>query len=152
LRQYTSAPKLKSDAERNRRKETPMEAVDENSQNGGPTVDGSRRGGPGSAGLPENSDVSPRGRRGGPVSAVGKQRSRTNAVRHGLTATTLIDEIFGPANLQRVRHALVEEWRPATPTEGHLVDELARHAAELELAERAEEAVLRSGAPGLRDC
>jgi len=82
--------------------------------------------------------------RGGPRTAEGKARSRGNALQHGLTARTLLDD----ALLQHHKESLRAEWYPASPTEEFLVEQLARHAAALDLVERAEPAVLRLGAQG----
>ncbi len=84
--------------------------------------------------------------RGGPRTDAGKLESRTNATRHGLTATTLLPAILGPENLQKHLLSLRGEWQPKTPTQELLVTEMARHAAALVLVEHAELAVLRTGA------
>lgn len=76
----------------------------------------------------------------------GRHGSRGNAVKHGLTATTLLPAVLDSDSLQRHLERLRDEWRPQTPTQDILVHELARHAAALEMAARAESAVLRSGA------
>ena len=84
--------------------------------------------------------------RGGPRTAAGKANSRLNALKHGLTATTLLPFILSAEIIEDHRERLRAEWRPATATQSLLVDEMARHAAALEFAERAEPAVLRTGA------
>jgi transposase-like protein len=94
----------------------------------------------------EGDGLPPAGGTGGPRTPAGKARSRGNAVRHGLTATTLLAQLLGPEAIERHRHALRTEWRPASATQEFLVAELARHAAALERAEQAELAVLRCGA------
>src|ERR1700719_1216009 len=72
--------------------------------------------------------------------------SRGNAVKHGLTAGPLLPAVLGPEILAGHRERFAAEWRPCTPTESHLVDELARHAAALERATPIEEAILRTSA------
>jgi len=72
--------------------------------------------------------------------------ARYNAVKHGLTATTLLPAIVGAETLDRHFQRLSAEWQPKTATEKILVAELARHAAALEFNEKAELAVLRCGA------
>lgn len=83
---------------------------------------------------------------GGPQTLAGKIRSRQNALRHGLSATTLLTEALGPERLKRHQQRLCAEWQPRSGTEEFLIREMARHAAALELVEEAELAVLRSGA------
>jgi hypothetical protein len=87
--------------------------------------------------------------KGGPRTLEGKARSRTNALRHGLTATTLINAVLPANRVNELRADLSAEIGPRTVIERLLVDEVARHAAMLELGERAELAVLRHGAAGL---
>jgi hypothetical protein len=72
---------------------------------------------------------------GGPRSLEGKARSRTNALRHGLTATTLIDAVLPANRINELRAELSAEIGPRTVIERLLVDEVARHAAMLELGE-----------------
>jgi transposase-like protein len=72
-----------------------------------------------------------------------------NAASHGLTATKRLPEILGPELLERHRQRFQLEWRPCTPTQTYLVEELARHAAALERGTLIEEAVLRTSARGL---
>jgi hypothetical protein len=92
--------------------------------------------------------LSAAGATGGPQSEAGKARSRFNAIKHGLTATTLLPEVLDGGLLERHKRRLQAEWRPASLTQEFLVAELARHAAALELVEQAEVAVLRCGARG----
>jgi len=72
-----------------------------------------------------------------------------NAVTHGLTATKFLPDVLGADVLERHRGRFAAEWRPSTPTEAFLVEELARHAAALERATPIEESVLRTAARGL---
>jgi len=81
----------------------------------------------------------------------GQGRSRNNALKHGLTATTLLPEVLGTEMLERHKERLRAEWQPTSPTQEILVLELARHAASLELVEQAEGAVLRCGAQSTVD-
>jgi transposase-like protein len=82
---------------------------------------------------------------GAQTNARADTRSRMNALKHGLTSTTLLTYLLGSDVIARHKARLSAEWCPATPTQGILVEEMARHAAALELAERAEAAVLRCG-------
>lgn len=89
--------------------------------------------------------VLPDNRRGGPRTAEGKARSRSNSLRHGLTARDLLEDKLGSERLERHKSLLRDEWRPQSRTEELLVVEMARHAAALDLVEEAEPAVLRYG-------
>ena len=90
-----------------------------------------------------------RRRKGGPRTDAGKEKSRANSLRHGLTATTLIHAVLPAGRVDELRAELAAEIAPRTILERFLVDEVARHAAMLELGERAELAVLRRSAAGL---
>jgi hypothetical protein len=85
------------------------------------------------------------------TTAVGR-RARTpalNAAKHGLTAKKLLPEILGSEMVEDTRRRFYAEFQPATATEQHLVDELARHAAALARAEQIEDGLLRTSARGL---
>lgn len=82
---------------------------------------------------------------GGPRTRQGKRASSANALKHGLTAATLLPVVVGSGRLEELRLEFLLEYAPRSATERHLVDELARHAAMLEVSERAEGAVLRQG-------
>jgi hypothetical protein len=64
----------------------------------------------------------------GPRTEIGKQRSSRNAITHGLTAATAVLPTEDPAAYQRHIQQFLDEYRPATPTETHLVHELANTA------------------------
>src|SRR5208282_4667997 len=64
----------------------------------------------------------------GPRTASGKQRSSLNALSHGLTARTAVLPTEDPATYQRHIQQFLEEYKPATPTETQLVQELANTA------------------------
>ena len=83
----------------------------------------------------------------GPQTPAGKARSRRNAVKHGLCANTLLAEVFRTRS-SRTPSRKTAHRHPTSPTQEILVTELARHAAALETAERAEAAVLRFGMRG----
>jgi hypothetical protein len=61
----------------------------------------------------------------GPRTPAGKQRSSLNALRHGLTAASPILPSEDPAAYADHRRRFLDEYRPATPTESQLVQELA---------------------------
>ena len=73
-------------------------------------------------------------------------QSRGNAVRHGLTATTLLPDVLQNECVDSIADALRAEWNPQTPTEEYLVREVARHQAALDKVESMENSVLRRGA------
>lgn len=47
---------------------------------------------------------------GGPQSPAGKQRSRQNALKHGLSAQTLVSEILGRGRLAEAMRGFQAEW------------------------------------------
>jgi len=61
----------------------------------------------------------------GPRTEDGKLRSRQNAMRHGLTAETVIAAIENAADYRALEHALLAEYRPRSVTERELVLRLA---------------------------
>jgi hypothetical protein len=61
----------------------------------------------------------------GPRTDPGKQRSSLNALRHGLTARTAVLPTEDRATFDQHCRGFFEEFQPATPTENHLVQELA---------------------------
>jgi len=61
----------------------------------------------------------------GPRSADGKVRSRQNAVRHGLTAETVISALEHAADYQALEANIVADYRPRSATEHELVVRLA---------------------------
>jgi hypothetical protein len=64
----------------------------------------------------------------GPRTAPGKQRSSRNALRHGLTAQTAVLPTENQETYQQHIQQFVTEYAPATPTEIHLVHEMANTA------------------------
>ena len=88
------------------------------------------------------------GARGGLQTPEEKCASRTNAIKHGLTAGELLPAVMGHDVIEQAYEWLLEEWQPSTATQRYLVREMARHEAALERAEEMETAVLRRGARG----
>jgi hypothetical protein len=78
----------------------------------------------------------------GPVTAVGKAASSTNAIRHGLTSKQIVIPGEDPEQYDAHRLALIKEHKPATETERTLVEELAASSWRLLRARRFETAVL----------
>jgi hypothetical protein len=60
----------------------------------------------------------------GPRTAAGKQRSSLNALRHGLTAASPVLPSEDSAAYEDHRRGFLDEYKPATPTESQLVQEL----------------------------
>jgi hypothetical protein len=60
----------------------------------------------------------------GPRTEAGKQRSSLNAIRHGLTAQTVVLPSEDAAAYESHRRQFFSEYQPATPTETQLVQEL----------------------------
>lgn len=61
----------------------------------------------------------------GPRTAEGKQRSRQNAVRHGLTAETVISNLENAADYQVFEATIFAEHQPRTATQRELAARLA---------------------------
>lgn len=75
--------------------------------------------------------------------------TQANAMQHGLTAKVCMPKALLGEPVKEFRERLRRELAPATTIETVLVDEIARHAGMLEVAEAAEGAVLRHGASEL---
>jgi len=61
----------------------------------------------------------------GPKTENGKQQSRRNALKHGLTAETVIEPLEDPEEYRAFEEAIVSEYAPQTPVEQELVHRLA---------------------------
>ena len=61
----------------------------------------------------------------GPRTDSGKRRSRRNAIRHGLTAETVIDTLEDSADYTAFERAIKSDYSPQTAIEGQLVSRLA---------------------------
>jgi hypothetical protein len=61
----------------------------------------------------------------GPRTEPGKQRSSLNALSHGLTARTAVLPTEDPESYQLHIQQFLDEYKPATPTETQLVQEIA---------------------------
>src|SRR6266496_3359758 len=61
----------------------------------------------------------------GPRTENGKQQSRRNALKHGLTAETVIEPLENPEEYRVFEEAVVSEYLPQTPVERELVHRLA---------------------------
>jgi hypothetical protein len=61
----------------------------------------------------------------GPKTEDGKQRSKLNALRHGLTAETIINVLEDPADYEAFEAEIRGDFRPRTATEHELINRLA---------------------------
>ena len=61
----------------------------------------------------------------GPRTESGRRRSRRNAVRHGLTAETVIDTLEDAADYRAFERAIKSDYSPQTAIESQLVSRLA---------------------------
>lgn len=68
-----------------------------------------------------------------------------NALRHGLTATNLLEQVLGREAYDRLSAAIEGELLPTGPVEQALTRRISHHAAALDLARQAEWAALREG-------
>jgi len=78
----------------------------------------------------------------GPRTAAGKQRSSQNALTHGLTSRSPVLSTEDPAAYQLHCRQFVDEYKPATPTETQLTQELADTAWRLNRIPLLEAALL----------
>jgi hypothetical protein len=61
----------------------------------------------------------------GPRTESGRRRSRRNAIRHGLTAETIIDTLEDAADYKAFERAIKSDYSPQTAIESQLVSRLA---------------------------
>jgi hypothetical protein len=78
----------------------------------------------------------------GPRTADGKQRSSLNALSHGLTSRAPVLATEDPAAYQHHCRQFFDEYKPVTPTETHLTQELADTAWRLNRIPLLEAALL----------
>ena len=76
----------------------------------------------------------------GPRTEEGKAVSRRNALRHGLTARTVVLELEDPEEFEQFRNRILEAFAPAEGSERLLTDELAGALWRLKRAQRIEAA------------
>ena len=87
----------------------------------------------------------------GPRTESGKRRSRRNAIRHGLTAETVIDILEDPADYKAFERAIKSDYSPQTAIEGQLVTRLASLLWRLRRAVAIESGLLSIQAGIIRD-
>lgn len=86
----------------------------------------------------------------GPRTEEGKQRSRQNAARHGLTAETVIASLENAGEYQVLEATVFAEHRPRSATERELTARLASVLWRLRRATRIETGLMQSQAELLR--
>ncbi|MCA9087234.1 MAG: transposase [Planctomycetaceae bacterium] len=86
------------------------------------------------------------GQGGGPKTPAGKRAASGNAIKHGLTAKSVLPDVLRNSDIDSLYEALCAEFAPHTATQKYLVREMARHQAAVEKIEHMEAAVLRQGA------
>jgi hypothetical protein len=87
----------------------------------------------------------------GPRTESGKRRSRRNAVRHGLTAETVIDTLEDAADYKAFERAIKFDYSPQTAIESQLVSRLASLLWRLRRAVIVESGLLNIQAKRIRD-
>ena len=87
----------------------------------------------------------------GPRTAFGKQRSRCNALRHGLTAETVIAALECTADYRALEASLLAEHNPGTATERELVLRLASVLWRLRRSTKIETGLFEREAELMRD-
>src|SRR5262249_5457681 len=80
----------------------------------------------------------------GPTTAEGKQRSRSNAVRHGLTAETVIGVLEDSEDYEAFEAAVISDYDAQTAVERELVLRLASILWRLRRATSIESALFSS--------
>ena len=88
----------------------------------------------------------------GPRTENGKRRSRRNALRHGLTAETLIEVLEDPIAYRALAKAINADFRPATGFERELMARLVSLLWRLRRATAIESGLLAQQAPTSRSC
>ena len=86
----------------------------------------------------------------GPTSAEGKERSRRNAVRHGLTAETVIHQLEDAEDYQAFEAAIIADYDAQTAVERELVLRLASILWRLRRATALETGLFEIQAEGLQ--
>jgi hypothetical protein len=86
----------------------------------------------------------------GPITPEGKERSRCNAVRHGLTAETVIAVLESSADYQAFEAAVISDYNAETAVERELVLRLASALWRLRRATAMETAIFDSATEDAR--
>src|SRR5262245_8080201 len=81
--------------------------------------------------TPTPTDPAPKRRGGGPRTPEGKERSKRNAIKHGLRAKSLLPEDLADAVAKRTEQ-FAEEFAPETAYEEFLVGQMALASVRLD--------------------
>jgi hypothetical protein len=84
----------------------------------------------------------------GPASEAGKERSRRNAMRHGLTAETVVEPLEDPDEYKAFEMSITSEFDAQTAVERELVLRLASVLWRLRRSTAIETALLQIEPPG----
>lgn len=87
----------------------------------------------------------------GPRTEAGKQRSRQNALRHGLTAETVISALESAADFSAFEAAIVADYQPQNATESELVGRLVSVLWRLRRSTAIETGLFQIHSENLRD-
>ena len=87
----------------------------------------------------------------GPKTATGKRRSSLNALKHGLTAQTIVVGDEDPAQFEALRDGYADDYSPATNTEQELVERLAAYSWRLRRIPLFEAAYMQCFEKQMRD-
>jgi hypothetical protein len=87
----------------------------------------------------------------GPRTEAGKQRSKLNALRHGLTGHTIVLPTEDQAAYQRHSRSFLDEYRPQGATEGQLVQSLTDTSWQLNRASAVETNLFSLGITEMED-
>src|SRR4051812_25123733 len=88
----------------------------------------------------------------GPMSEVAKAAIRENAQKHGLTAKHVVLRHEDGADYQELRASIVMEYRPATPQEHRMADQIAQNYWRLLRCRRVETAAFENHLDTLKRC
>jgi hypothetical protein len=77
----------------------------------------------------------------GPKTAVGKLKSRYNALKHGLSAKQIIIGDEDPSEYEALLNGLIEDYAPASSLEFELIEQLAAKSWRMRRIPRFEAAI-----------
>jgi hypothetical protein len=87
----------------------------------------------------------------GPRTEAGKQRSKMNALRHGLTGQTIVLPAEDHSTYQRHSQSFLDEYKPKGATETHLVQSLIDASWQLNRASSVETNLFSLGITEMED-
>jgi hypothetical protein len=86
----------------------------------------------------------------GPTTAAGKERSSHNALKHGLTASTVLIPGEDPAEYEKFKQDLTAFWAPQQAAEIAFIDEMISVQWRLKRCERLEANILSADVPDFK--